>query len=304
MTADASASTSGPTPPPEPPGSLFDRLPPTGLVLVGIVSVQAGAGIAKGLFDELPPAAVVWLRLLTSAVLLVLIARPVLRGRSRADWAVAAGFGLSLATMNYAIYQSFALIPMGVAVTIEFLGPLAVAVLGSRRRIDVLWVLLAGAGVVLLGQSGADGDITAAGVAFALLAGVAWAAYILLSAATGRRFAGTSGLAIASVVGAVAVAPAGIAEGGDALLDPRLLLIGLLVGVLSSVVPYTLELKALRRMPPRVFGILMSLEPAAAALVGLVLLGEFLAPGQWLAIACVVAASIGATRTGSRGAPA
>ncbi len=271
-----------------------DIIPPTWMVLIGILSVQLGAGIAKNLFGVLPPSAVVWLRLLTSAAVLLILARPALRGRTRADWLVVIGFGLCLATMNYAIYQSFARIPLGIAVTIEFLGPLAVAVAGSRRRIDLLWVVLAGTGVVLLGRS--DGDITAAGVAFALLAGAAWAGYILLSAATGRRFSGTSGLAIASVVGVVLVAPAGIAEGGSALLDPRLLLLGLAVGLLSSVVPYTLEMQALRRMPPRVFGILMSLEPAAAALIGLVLLGEFLSTWQWLAVGCVVAASVGATR--------
>ncbi|MFC7330483.1 EamA family transporter [Marinactinospora rubrisoli] len=266
------------------------------MVLIGILSVQFGAGIAKNLFHSLPPSAVVWLRLLTSAVLLLLLARPALRGRTRADWLVVVGFGVSLATMNYAIYQSFARIPLGIAVTIEFLGPLTVAVLGSRRRIDLVWVALAAVGVLLLGFDD-GGDITAAGVAFALLAAVAWAAYILLSAATGQRFSGTSGLGVASMVGVLLIAPAGIAEGGTALLDPRLLLFGLAVGLLSSVVPYTLEMQALRRMPPRVFGILMSLEPAAAALVGLVVLGEFLSLWQWTAVACVVAASVGATRT-------
>ncbi|WP_345558623.1 EamA family transporter [Streptomonospora halophila] len=271
-----------------------ESVPPTWFVLIGILSVQAGAGVASRLFAVLPPSAVVWLRLLTSAVVLLALARPALRGRTRADWMVAVGFGVCLATMNFAIYQSFARIPLGIAVTIEFLGPLSVAVIGSRRRIDLLWVALAGAGVVLLGRS--DGDITLAGVLFALLAGAAWAGYILLSAATGRRFHGMSGLAVASVAGTVLVAPAGIAAGGSALLDPRLLLIGLAIGLLSSVVPYTLEMQALRRMPPRVFGILMSLEPAAAALVGLVLLGEFLSAWQWLAIGCVVAASVGATR--------
>ncbi|WP_460998846.1 EamA family transporter [Streptomonospora sediminis] len=271
-----------------------ESVPPTWFVLVGILSVQAGAGVASRLFAVLPPSAVVWLRLLTSAVVLLALARPVLRGRTRADWMVAIAFGVSLATMNFAIYQSFARIPLGIAVTIEFLGPLTVAVIGSRRRTDLLWVALAGAGVLLLGRS--DGALTLAGVLFALLAAAAWAGYILLSAATGRRFSGMSGLAVASVAGTVLMAPAGVAAGGTALLDPKLLLIGLAIGLLSSVVPYTLEMQALRRMPPRVFGILMSLEPAAAALVGLVLLGEVLSLWQWLAIGCVVAASVGATR--------
>lgn len=278
-----------------PPRTLADAVPPTWLVLVGIVSVQTGAGVAKDLFAVLPPSAVVWLRLLTSALVLLAVARPALRGRTRADWLVAAGLGVALATMNFAIYESFARIPLGVAVTIEFLGPLAVAVAGSRRWLDLVWVALACAGVAALGWDGSG--VTLAGVALALLAGAAWAAYILLSAATGRRFSGASGLAVASVVGVLVTAPAGLVQGGAALLDTRVLLVALAVGLLSSVVPYTLEMQALRRMPPRVFGILMSLEPAAAALVGMVLLGEFLTPVQWAAVACVVTASVGATRS-------
>jgi inner membrane transporter RhtA len=167
-------------------------------------------------------------------------------------------------TMNWAIYQSFARIPLGVAVTIEFLGPLTVAVIGSRRSIDFLWLLLAAAGVALLGPT--PGDLSWSGVAFALLAGLAWAGYILLSAETGRRWPGLSGLALAAVVGAIVLAGPAIAEAGTRLLQPKILLLGSAVGLLSSVIPYSLELIALRRIPPRVFSILMSLEPAAAAL--------------------------------------
>ena len=265
------------------------------LVIGGIVSVQVGAAIAKDLFPLIPPTAMVWLRLVTSALILVAIARPRLRGRSAADWRMALGFGVSLVTMNWAIYQSFARIPLGIAVTIEFLGPLTVAVLGSRRPRDLLWVLLAGAGVATLGL--APGEITLAGVLFALLAGAAWAAYILLSAGTGRRWPGISGLAVASVVGAVVLAPPAIVEAGTDLLDPKILALGVAIGLLSSVIPYSFELKALRRMPPRVFGVLMSLEPAAAALAAMVLLSEFLTPLQWIAVVCVVAASVGATRS-------
>ena len=265
------------------------------LVIGGIVSVQVGAAIAKDLFDLVPPTAMVWLRLATSAVILVAIARPRLRGRSASDWKVALAFGVSLLTMNWAIYQSFARIPLGIAVTIEFLGPLVVAVLGSRRPRDLVWVALAGAGVALLGI--APGDLTLAGVLFALLAGAAWAAYILLSASTGRRWPGISGLAVASVVGAVVLAPPALFEAGPDLLDPKVLALGVAIGLLSSVIPYSFELKALRRIPPRVFGVLMSLEPAAAALAAMVLLAEFLTPLQWTAVACVVAASVGATRS-------
>lgn len=276
--------------------AAVDSLPPVWLVLGAILSLQFGAAIAKSLFDVLPPSVVVWLRLLTAVVLLVLIARPALRGHSRTDWLVVLGFGLSLAVMNWAIYQAFALIPLGVAVTIEFLGPLAIAVLGSRRRLDLLWGALAVTGVALLGWN--NGDLNLAGVGFALLAAGAWAAYILLSAATGQRFPGTSGLALASIAGAVLLTPSAVLAGGAALLDWRLVAIGLAVGVMSSVIPYSLELQALRRMPAQVFGILMSLQPAAAALAGLVLLGEFLTAWQWLAVACVIAASLGAMRAG------
>ncbi len=271
------------------------RVPAIWLVVAGIVSVQVGAAIAKDLFSLVPPTAMVWLRLVTSAVILVAIARPRLRGRSRADWRVALAFGVSLMTMNWAIYQSFARIPLGIAVTIEFLGPLTVAVLGSRRARDLVWVALAGAGVALLGAERAE--LTTSGVLFALLAGAAWAAYILLSASTGRRWPGISGLAVASVVGAVALAPPAVVEAGSGLLDPKVLALGVAVGLLSSVIPYSFELKALRRIPPRVFGVLMSLEPAAAALAAMVVLQEFLTPLQWTATACVVAASVGATRS-------
>jgi len=265
------------------------------LVIGGIVSVQVGAAIAKDLFDLVPPTAMVWLRLVTSAVILVAIARPRLRGRSAQDWRVALAFGVSLLTMNWAIYQSFARIPLGIAVTIEFLGPLAVAVLGSRRPRDLVWVALAAGGVAILGI--APGDLTVAGVLFALLAGAAWAAYILLSASTGQRWPGISGLAVASVVGAVVLAPPALVEAGPDLLDAKILLLGVAIGLLSSVIPYSFELKALRRIPPRVFGVLMSLEPAAAALAAMVLLSEFLTPLQWVAVGCVVLASVGATRS-------
>jgi inner membrane transporter RhtA len=280
---------------PERARSGFGRIPAVWLVIAGIASVQCGAAIAKDLFDVIPPTAMVWLRLLTSALIFLVAVRPRLSGRSRADWLVALSFGASLMTMNWAIYQSFARIPLGIAVTIEFLGPLAVAIAGSRRPRDLIWVLLAGVGVALLGLT--PGTLSGVGVVFALLAGVAWACYILLSAETGRRWPGLSGLAIASVVGALALAGPSIAEAGALLLQPQILLLGLAVGLLSSVIPYSLELTALRRIPPRVFGILMSLEPAAAAMAAMILLGEFLSWTQWLAVGCVVLASVGATRS-------
>jgi inner membrane transporter RhtA len=273
---------------------LTNRIPAAWLVVAGIISVQFGAAIAKDLFTLVPPTAMVWLRLMTSAIVLLIMARPRLTGHSGRDWLIVLGFGVSLMIMNWSIYQSFARIPLGIAVTIEFLGPLAVAVVGSRRLIDLMWVVLAGGGVALLGLSRAS--LNFAGVGFALLAAVAWAGYILLSAQTGRRWPGLTGLAIASVVGAIVLAPPAIFEAGSRMLNPTVLTLGVGVGLLSSVIPYSFELIALRRIPPRVFGILMSLEPAAAAIAGMLVLGEFLTLIQWLAMACVVIASIGATR--------
>ena len=267
-------------------------------MLVGILSVQFGAGVAKDLFDEAHPTTIVWVRLAVSAIVLAAIARPALRGRSRADWLVVLAFGATLGLMNWSIYQAFARIPLGIAVTIEFVGPLTLAVLGSRRPRDLLWVALAAVGVLLLGLERAD--LTVAGVLFALLAGAAWASYILLSAQTGRRWPGFDGLTMASVVATVLLVPLLLEAGGTSSLDDsRVLLLGALVGLLSSVIPYTCELVALRSLRPSVFSVLMSLEPAAAALAGLVVLGELLSPVQLLAMACVVVASIGATRSGA-----
>ncbi|MGS2644823.1 EamA family transporter [Streptosporangium sp. LJ11] len=283
------------------PGALLkaasDAVPPSGLVILAILSVQVGAGFAKDLFSQLPPSAVVFLRIATGALIMGAIARPRLRGLSRADVGAGVAFGVTLGVMNLSFYEALARLPMGIAVAIEFLGPLGVAVAASRRRLDLLWVALAGSGVVLLAPWGTTvSRISWAGIAFALVAAACWAGYILLSASVGRRFPGSTGLSLAMIVSCVLVAPVGITSGGTDLLQPELLLIGLGVGLLSSVIPYSIELEALRRMPKRVFGILMSLEPAMAALVGLLVLGEVLQVREWAAIGCVVIASVGATR--------
>jgi inner membrane transporter RhtA len=287
-------------------------VPPSVLVLTGVVSVQVGAGLAARLFTQIPPAAVTALRLWTAAALMAVVgARPLrqnlaglVRRRSWRDAAVVAAFGLTLAVMNFSIYHAFARIPLGIAVTIEFLGPLAVAVATSRRLIDLLWVALAGAGVALLtgagNLAGGGHGIDPTGLAFALLAATAWAAYIILSRATGRRFPGASGLTIAMLVAAVVIVPVGVTAGRGALLRPYILAIGLVIGLLSSIIPYTLELEALRRVPAGVFGIWMSLEPAVAALVGLVMLGEALTVSEWAAIVCVMVACAGAARGSAR----
>jgi inner membrane transporter RhtA len=271
------------------------------MVLSGIVSVQAGAGIAAKLFHEIPPAAVTGLRLWTSAIAMAVISGRGLaqafgdlaKRRAWADAGIAVSFGIALLIMNFSIYQAFSRIPLGVAVTIEFLGPLAVAVAGSRHVRDVGWVVLAAAGVVLLTQ-GSHGHLDLTGVLFAGLAGGCWAAYIVLSSATGRRFPGSAGLAIAMVVAAILVTPPAVVTGGSAMFRPAVLATGAAIGILSSVIPYRLELEALRRMPMRLFGVWMSLEPAVAALIGLALLGQHLSVVEWLAIGCVMIACAGA----------
>jgi threonine/homoserine efflux transporter RhtA len=297
----------------------MSAVPPTTLVVTSIVSVQVGAGLAGRMFSQVTPGTMTELRLWTAAVLmaafggrgLVRSVGDLVRERAWRDSAVVLAFGVTLGIMNFSIYQSFARIPLGIAVTIEFLGPLAVAVASSRRLVDLVWVALAGAGVALLsdgwsslahgaahsGPSGAGLAVT--GVAFALLSAAGWAAYILLSASTGRRFPGSSGLVIAMVIAALVVTPTAAVTGSaghGSPLRPGVLGTGVAVGLLSSVIPYRLEMEALRRIPARIFGIWMSLEPAVAAVVGLILLSEALAPRQWAAIACVILACAGAAR--------
>ena len=277
-----------------PVARLMGGIPPTALVLLGIVSVQVGAAVAKQLFTVVGSAGTVMLRLVVAAIVLVAIWRPSLR-MDRRTLLVVVIYGVVLATMNLCFYAALDRIPLGAAVTIEFLGPLAVAVAGSRRWLDGVWVLLAGVGVVLL--TGVQGGLAWSGVLFALAAGACWAAYILVTAKLGARTSDGKGLALAMVVGSAIALPFGISSAGTAILDPVVLAAGLAVALMSSVIPYSLELEALRRMPPRVFGILMSLEPAVAAVAGLVLLGEHLKPAQWVAVCCVVIASVGATRS-------
>jgi inner membrane transporter RhtA len=271
---------------------------PVLMVLGGVVSVQVGAAVAKGLFPALGPAGTVLVRVATAAVVLLLAARrPVLRLPAGSVPLVVA-FGLVLGAMNLAFYLSLQRIPLGVAVTVEFIGPLAVAVAGSRRTRDLLWALLAAVGVVLLtggGQALLSGSLDPVGVLCAALAGGCWAAYILLNQRVGAAVPGVHGLAVAMAVATAALLPVGVASAGSRLLDPQLLLAGAAVGLLSSAVPYTLELAALRHLATGTFGVLMSLEPAVAALAGRIVLGERLSLGQVVAVALVCTASAGAT---------
>jgi inner membrane transporter RhtA len=276
---------------------LFDRVPAPGLVLVGIASVQIGAALATKLFAHLGPAGTVLVRVLFAAIVLWAIWRPRPRAHGPRELRLAALFGLSLAFMNLAFYEALDRIPLGVAVTLEFVGPLGVALAGSRSRFDVLWALLAAAGVALLGGFGAS---DAAGVLLALAAGGFWAAYILLNARVGRAFRGGDGLAIAMAIATLPLIPFGLANAGSQLLHPSPLAAGLGVALLSSVIPYSLELEALRRIRPQAFGVLMSLEPAMAALAGFLVIGQSLSALELAGIALVIAASAGAT-VGTRG---
>ncbi len=272
------------------------------LVLAAIAAVQFGSGLAVTIFDELGPAATAFARIAIGGAVLVVLVRPRLRGRTRADLGLAALFGLILAGMNTSFYFAIDRIPVGIAVTFEFVGPLTVALATSRRALDVVWVGLAGGGIALLSGGDVHG-LDAGGVGFALLAGALWGCYILVSQRVGRAFPGMSGLALALAVGAVATVPAGILDGG-ALGDLHVLGIAAAVACLSSLIPYTLELEALRHMPSRMFGVLMSLEPAAGALAGLVVLDQRLSGLEGAAIALVIAASAGVTLTAPRATPA
>lgn len=274
--------------------------PPAPVLVIGAVaSVQSGAAVATRLFPDVGPGGTVLLRLALSALMLLAVVRPRLRSRGGRDIGWGIGYGVALGAMNATFYEALSRIPLGVAVTIEFVGPLAVAVLGTRRRRDLLWGALAAAGVVLL-TTGGGGRVDALGVLFALLAGACWAAYILLAQRTAGIFPGASGLTVALCVATVLVLPFGLVTAGSRLWHGDVLARGLAVAVLSSAVPYSLELYALRRMRAAVFGVLMSLEPAMAALSGLVFLGQHLRLREWIAMVCVVVASVGATRGAPR----
>jgi inner membrane transporter RhtA len=271
------------------------RASAVGLVLGAVCSVQAGAAVAKSLFSTLGPPGVVWLRLGFGSLALWAIARPPIRGRSRADLRLVGVLGVVLASMNLSFYEALDRAPLGVVVTIEFLGPLAVAVIGSRRALDLVWVGFAGLGVALLANGGGR-SVHPAGVVLALVAGCLWAVYILISVPIGRAWPGATGLAAAMALGCVLVLPWGLVSAHGHLGDPKLVGAAVGVGVLSSALPWSMELEALRRLPSHVFSVMLSLEPAVAALVGFVLLHEHLRARAWFAIGLVVLASAGAAR--------
>jgi inner membrane transporter RhtA len=271
------------------------------LVVAGLACQEVGASLAVLLFPQVGPLGMVMLRLVFSAAILLLIARPRLRGHSRPDWTAVVLFGLVLALMNALFYLALERLPLGVTVTIEVLGPLVLSIVASRRASAWLWALLALAGVVALGGGGWD-RLDPLGVLFALGAAASWAFYILASARVGRAFPRLDGLALAMAVGAIVSLPFGIADAGSALLRLDLIALGAAVAVLSSTIPYAFELIALRRLPAAVFAILMSLAPATAALAGFIFLGQHMTVLEVLGIALVIAASMGAVRSSARAA--
>ncbi|SDB90146.1 inner membrane transporter RhtA [Raineyella antarctica] len=272
------------------------------LVLVSVVSVQFGGALAATLIPVAGVMGSVLLRLALAAVVMLLVVRPSWRGHPRGDWWVVAQFGFTLAVMNSAFYAAIARLPIGVAVTLEFLGPLALAAITSRSLRDGAAVLLALVGVVLI--SGALsvpwGELDLLGMGLALLAGAAWASYIITSGRTGQRFGGIDGVAWAMLVAAVLVAPAGLLTASSTILAWPALARGTGIALLSSVIPYSLENIALRWLTPNVFGVLLSLEPAVAALAGLLVLGQALSPAQTAGMALVVAASVVIRATATR----
>ncbi|SHM13807.1 EamA family transporter [Mucilaginibacter sp. OK098] len=270
-------------------------------VLLAIASFQGGAAIAKGLFPVLGAAATSSLRIVLSAIILVVFNRPNLRNLTTAQWKAVALYGLTLGTMNTVFYMAIARIPLGLGVALEFIGPLVLALTGSRRIIDFLWVLLAAIGIALIAPWSNKGlDIT--GVLLALLAGALWAAYILLGGRISQIMDGGKAVTIGMIFASILVLPVAIGNGLFVHLRPVMLLPGLALALLSSAIPFTLEMHALRKIPAKTFSILMSLEPAVAAFSGLLFLHEYLSFHEWLAVALVIVASAGVTLTGRKNA--
>jgi inner membrane transporter RhtA len=282
-----------------------DRKPALGMpiaaALLAMCSIQFGAALAKSLFPALGPVGATTLRLVLAALILLPVVRAWRRNGAgtptrtptRASTRALLGYGASLGFMNLFYYLALARVPMGLVVAIEFLGPLGVAIAATHRRVDFVWVALAALGLLLLLplQVGAT-PLDPLGILFALLAGLGWALYIVFGTRAGQAHGGRT-VAQGMLIAAACVLPWGAIETGTRLLDPAVLPVALLVAVLSSVLPYTLEMFAMQRMPTRSFGIFMSLEPALAAVTGLLVLGEHLSVTQWLAVACVMAASSG-----------
>jgi len=275
---------------------------PVGSLLLGMLSFQFGSALAKQLFPVMGAQGATAMRLGLGALILWLLRQPWRRLRGRHDWASLWGYGLTLGVMNLCFYMALRTVPLGIAVALEFLGPLAIALFGSRRALDFLWVALVVAGLALLLPWQAQTQaLDPVGVLYALCAAVGWATYILLGRRAGAAF-GNDAVALGSAIGALVVVPVGVMHAGAALFTVATLPFAFGMAVLSSALPYSLEMLALTRLPARTVGILVSVEPAMGALLGLAFLDEHLTTYQWLAIAAIIAASIGAV-LGSRSRP-
>ncbi|MBF4490925.1 DMT family transporter [Flavobacterium sp. MR2016-29] len=275
------------------------NIPPVPAVLLAIISVQSGAAIAKTLFPAIGAAETASIRIGISAIILLIAYRPNLFKITSQQWRIVVPYGLSLGAMNLIFYMAIERIPIGLAVTLEFIGPLLVAIIGSRRLIDYCWVLLAGAGIVLIAPWTND-RVDSLGVIFALLAGALWAAYIILGGKISKIMNGGQAVSTGMLFAAILILPFGFYENGLANLTPKLFGMGIALAFLSSAIPFTLEMKALGQLPPRTFSILMSLEPAAASICAFIFLQENLSFYEILAVVCVVIASAGSTLTAKR----
>ncbi|KUG07493.1 EamA family transporter [Solirubrum puertoriconensis] len=278
------------------PNPVRISLPPIVAVLLAIISVQGGAALAKGLFPVLGAAGTTSIRVGVSALLLLIVVRPNLRQLGVGQWQAVVPYGLALGLMNFLFYCALERIPLGLAVTLEFVGPLTLALAGSRRWFDAVWVALAGSGIALITPWSNHG-VDVLGLVFALGAGAAWAVYIVIGRRTAALLPGPVAVSVGMLFALLPVLPFGLAGGQFQTLTLPLLLVGSLLAVFSSVLPFSLEMHALTSMPTRTFSILMSLEPVAAALSGWLFLHEQLTLPQWLAVAFIVVASAGATLT-------
>jgi inner membrane transporter RhtA len=272
-------------------------LPPMVSILLAIFSVQGGATVAKGLFPVIGAAGTTAVRIGLSAIILLAVFRPPLQSFRAAQWRAVVPYGVTIGVMNLLFYQALVRIPLGLAVTLEFVGPLAVATVGSRRALDAVWIVLAAVGIALIAPWQPGSAIDPLGVMIALLTGGCWAAYIVLGGRVSQLLTGGVAVATGMSIATLIVLPFALAGGGLGSFAPHVYVAGVAMAVLSSALPFTLEMNALGALPSRTFSILMSLEPAVAALCGLVLLGEHLTKAQWVAVGLVIAASIGATVT-------
>ncbi|RNL51715.1 EamA family transporter [Pedobacter jejuensis] len=274
-------------------------IPPVPAVILSIVSVQGGAAIAKGIFPVIGAAATSSLRIVLSAIILILFNRPSLKNLTPQQWKTVSLYGITLGLMNLIFYKAIERIPLGLGVTLEFIGPLVLAISGSKKALDFLWVVLAAIGIAFIAPWKSNG-VDLIGVILALVAGIFWAAYIVLGGRISKIMDGGKAVTIGMMFASAVIIPFALADGILVNITPKIFMAGLALALLSSAIPFTLEMKALKKMPAKTFSILMSLEPAAGALSGLIFLNEYLSFYEWIAVVLVIIASAGATITRKR----